>query len=507
MNRGLATPTYPLTLYAEGLRIANIRKEQDVVLKLFHEQVSSNDILCTFIYLVGAVAVLLVVLGIGFIDSGLARRRNVLDTWVQKVTAAMIGGASTLLFGYAIWDLQFEQAFQTPNPLATALKTWWVGGMAVSNASIYLDPKAFPEADVSQIFVVFFITFTMATMALIHSSAIERVRSGALYVMSFVVGAVLSPLVGYFCWGPLSPLTNRGLHDFEGCFPLYIFAGTWALVLACRLGPRRGALTADPEGIAPTPSNHGFVAAGMLLILFALPFVAVGSTFIVPGEGVFGISFTRSGLGLILINLFAAMLAGGVTGSFIGYRQRDPRWVFLGPIAGTVMGSTMLDIGTPLEGLLFGALGPFVALATAALMRRLSIDEPKVVPLALGPGIAGALLTGFTHWGAATGGFPGLTGEFALGHAQITPWWQLAGIVVTMAVSGIPALVLCVVLDKMGALRVASHAEFVGLDVAQWNTNCHGDDLGTALSRSREGGSGALAGLGDVESDGRATSA
>ncbi|CAN7781962.1 ammonium transporter [Caballeronia sp. LjRoot34] len=447
------------------------------MLKIFHEQVSTNEILLTFIYLVGAVSVLLVVLGLGFIDSGLARARNVLDTWVQKMTAVMIGGASTLLFGYALWDLQFEQAFQAPNPLSAALKAWWVGGSAISSPSVYLDPEHFPGADVLQVFVVFFITFSMATMALIHSSAIERIKSKALYTMAFFVGLVLSPLVGYLCWGPLSPLTNRGVHDFEGCFPLYIFAGTWSLVLAWRLGPRRGALARDPEGIQPTPSNHGLVAAGVLFILFALPFIALGSTFIVPGDGVYGISLTRTGLGLILINLFSALMAGGIAGALIGYRLRDPRWVFLGPIAGTVMGSTLFDIGTPLESLLFGAAGPFVALATAKLVHRLGIDEPKVVPLALGPGIVGAVLVGFTHWGTATGGFPGLTGEYAVGHAQITPWWQLAGVITTMAVSGIPAFLLCLVFEKFRALRISRDVEVVGLDMFHWNISCHGNDI------------------------------
>jgi Amt family ammonium transporter len=92
-------------------------------------------------------------------------------------------------------------------------------------------------------------------------------------------------------------------------------------------------------------------------------------------------------------------------------------------------------------------MGPLVALGTAKLLHRLRIDEQKVLPLALGPGVVGAILVGFTHWGAATGGFPGLTGEYADGHAQITPWWQLAGVVITMAVSGIPALITCLVFE------------------------------------------------------------
>jgi ammonia channel protein AmtB len=219
------------------------------------------------------------------------------------------------------------------------------------------------------------------------------------------------------------------------------------------------------------------VAAGVLLILFAIPFIALSSTFIFPGSAVYGISMTRTGLGLILINVFSALLAGGVVGALLSYRQRDPRWVFLGPLAGLVMGGTLFDIGTPLQSLGFGAMGPLVALGTAKLLHRLRIDEQKVVPLALGPGVVGAILVGFTHWGTATGGFPGLTGEYAVGHAQITPWWQLAGVVTTMAVSGIPAMITCLVFEKFGALRVSAETELIGLDMAHWNMSCCDDDI------------------------------
>jgi ammonia channel protein AmtB len=148
------------------------------------------------------------------------------------------------------------------------------------------------------------------------------------------------------------------------------------------------------------------------------------------------------------------------------------------------MGGTLFDIGTPLQSLAFGAVGPVVALGTAKLLHRLRIDEQKVVPLALGPGVAGALLVGFTHWGTATGGFPGLTGDYAVGHAQITPWWQLAGVVTTMLVSGIPALIMCLVFEKFGALRVSHETELIGLDVANWDMNCCDDDLTPRIASS-----------------------
>lgn len=443
----------------------------------FPEQASANWINATFIYTLGAVAVLLVLLGLVIMDIGLVRRRNVLDTTVQKIGSAMVGGLGTLLIGYPIWQWQFNQAFGVPQPFWQAVKDWWLGGSFTNTASRHIDPAVLPEADVLQIFLVFFVTFTMATMALIHTGVVERIKPLPLYVMSFVVGAVLSPLVGYLCWGSLSPLTLRGTHDFDGIFPLYITAGTFALVLAWRVGPRLGAFRPHPSGAKPVPHNLAIVGAGVLLILFALPFITIGSGFIVPDVGFFGISFTESGMGIVIVNLFASILGGGVVGLIVAYKRREASWALLGPIAGLVMGGTLFDIGTAYACLLVGALGPLVALGTAALLRKVGIDEPKVVPLALGPGIVGALLTGFLEWGTRTGGYIGLEGKYAVGVAEITPWWQLAGVVTTVLVVGVPALIMCLIFERFGGLRVSEEVELVGLDVDQWGMTNYGDDL------------------------------
>jgi Amt family ammonium transporter len=443
----------------------------------FPEQASTNWILAAFIYTVGAIAVLLVLVGLVFIDVGLVRRRNVLDTTLQKIGAAMVGGLGTLLIGYPIWQWQFNQAFGLPQPFWQAVQDWWLGGAFTSTASRHIDPAALPEADVLQIFLVFFVTFTMATVALIHTGVVERIKPIPLYVMSFVVGAVLSPLVGYLCWGSLSPLTLRGTHDFDGVFPLYITAGTFVLVLAWRVGPRLGAFREDPSGARPASQNLSFVGIGMLLILLALPFVTIGSGYIVPDVGFFGISFAESGIGVVIINLVAAILGGAVVGLLLAHRRREPTWAFLGPISGVVVAGTLLDIGAAWQCLLVGALGPLVGLGTATVLRRLGIDDPKVVPLALGPGVVGAILTGFLKWGTPTGGYIGLDGPHAVGVGQITPWWQLAGIVATMLVAGVPAFLMCLIFERFGGLRAEAADEIAGLDMARWGVRNSSDDL------------------------------
>ncbi|MGZ4299121.1 MAG: hypothetical protein ACXVVK_18955 [Solirubrobacteraceae bacterium] len=248
-------------------------------------------------------------------------------------------------------------------------------------------------------------------------------------------------------------------HDFDGVFPLYIFAGTWVLVLSWRLKPRLGAFTPHPRGTAPAPHNVSLAAAGVLLILFALPFIALASGYVTPGEGFFGISFTTSGWGIVLINIFAAYCGGGLAGTIIAYRRREAVWALLGPLSGAVINATMFDIGWPWQVFVLSLFGPPVALGTTLLLRRLRIDEPKVIPLALGPGIVGAIVVGFIKWHTKTGGFPGAKGIYALQHAQITPWWQFLGVVVTMAIAAIPCFLLCLLFEKMSGLRVEEDRE------------------------------------------------
>lgn len=441
------------------------------------DQLSTEMLLLAFIYAVGAVAVILIVLALCFVDSGLVRRKNMLDTWIAKILAALIAGGGTLVVGIGIWNWQFNEAFGVSEPLWTALKDWWIGGQFLTHYSGEIAFEKLPEADVQQVFAVFFVTFSLGTLALIHTGAMERMRHAPLYVMAFVIGLVLSPLVAFFCWGPVGPLTNQGVHDFDGIFPLYIFSGTWVLVLSWRLGPRLGRFKPHPSGTEPVGNNVALVGAGVLLIMFALPFICIASTWIAPGEGFFGISFTNTGLGIILENVIASYIGGAIMGGIIAYIRREPQWALLGPLAGAVICGTLFDVGMPWEVFLISLLGPIVAFGTARLTERLGIDEPKVIPLALGPGVVGALLTGFVAWGTATGGFPGLEGDYALQHAEITPWWQLVGIAVTMALAAIPCLLICLGFERTKkGLRISEEQELAGLDQTYWGMDNYGEE-------------------------------
>jgi ammonia channel protein AmtB len=436
--------------------------------EVFPDQATTQIFLEDLLYSVASLAVVLVVLGLTLVDIGLVRRKNVLDTAVQKLTAALIAGLTTFVIGYALWAWQFYQLGGAS--LKDALADWWIGGKAMTNYAQFLDPGEVFAADVQQVFVVFFATFSMATLALIHSSVIERIKPLPLYCMAFAIGLFFSPFAGYLAWGSASWLTNQGVHDLEGIFPLYIFAGTWALVLNWRLKPRLGSLEPHASGAQPAPSNNAFVVAGVILILFALPFIALGSGYVIPELGFVGISMTTSGWGIVLMNTVIAMGSGALAGALLAYRRREWFWLALGPVAGVVVTGTFLDVSDPWIVMFVALLGPVVVLVVRELALRFGIDDPKVVPLGLGAGVFGAILVGFVEWGTKTGGFFTGEGDYAFQHAEIKPWWQLVGVLAIMGLSGLGALAFSLLFERFGGLRVEEADELGGLDSAYWKT-------------------------------------
>jgi ammonium transporter, Amt family len=434
----------------------------------FTDQVSGTSFMEDTFYAVATVSLFLVIAALGLIDGGLVRRKNLLDTWVQKLICASIAGLALTVIGYAIWEVQFYQALAVPNAVVQAFKDWWLAGNDMTAFSQNLDPNVSPQADVFQIFVVFFVAFAAVGGALLHSAGLERVKAAPMYVISAIAGGLIIPIALYLTWGSASPLTNAGVHDYVGTYSLYIVVGTWALIIAWRAGPRLGAFRAHPRTAGPVPHDWGASAFGVALLLACEPFLSLGCGYLVPGAGYYGISLTTSGYGIVMINVFMAFLGGAVTGAFLAYRTRNPVMALLGPVAGIVGAGTSLDVGMPWQLLIVGLIAPFVVYGVYLLLARVGIDDKKIVPLALGGGIYSALAGGVVGWGHKTGGYFGLKGAYAAQHATINLGWQLIGVVVIVAIAGVTGLIVVFALEKTIGLRVSEDAEIAGLDSAYW---------------------------------------
>lgn len=440
------------------------------VLALFKEQVTDSLFQQDVFYGLATVCLLFIVVAIGLIDAGLVRRKNLLDTWVQKIVCALLAGGALAVIGYAIWEIQFYNAFAIPNPVSQALKDWWLFGPNVTTFSQNLDPKLSPSADVFQVFMAFFVAYAAVGGALLHSAGLERVKAAPMFVIVTIAGGLIIPIVLWLTWGSVSPLTSRGVHDYIGIFSLYIVIGIWALIIAWRAGPRIGAFDKDPRTIGPVPHNLGLSAIGVGILMFAAPFAFLGCGYWVAGSGYFGISLTTSGFGIVVLNIFMSYVGGGLGGAVISYRTKNPIMALIGVAAGYIGAGASLDIGKPWQILIVSFIASFVVYATFLLLYRFRIDDKKIVPLALGGGIYGALAAGIVGWGDKTGGYFGLKGNYAPQHATINLGWQAIGVLAAVIIAVVSGLVVILGLEKTIGLRTAEEEEVDGLDNTYWRS-------------------------------------
>lgn len=416
----------------------------------FVAQVSTEAFLTTFFYIFSTMGAFIGLLAVTLLDGSMVHPENLVDVFVQKIISAFVGGTAVMVAGYGIWNWQFDQAYGVADGFRQSLSDWWILGPNMRTFAQNLDPKALSGADAQQTFNVFFFAVGALIGAFIHGIGIGKLKPSACYILSAVAGGILMPLLAYLTWGPVGPLTNLGLHDFVGCFGLYMNIGVLALILSWRLGPRVGL-----EG----GFNITLLAAGAILLMVAIPIFVIGCGYFEPGVGYFGISNTSSGLGIVFANVFMALGGGALAGAVIVYRKHNPVYAFFGPIAGYVACTASLDIAAPWQCFILGLVGPIVMLFGGTVMTWLNIDDQKFVPLALGPSILSALAAGVIGSGLPTGGMPGLTGHYAFQHAHISFGMQAIGTLVTLGCTGAAGLVVVLIIEKTMGLRVEHATE------------------------------------------------
>ena len=223
-----------------------------------------------------------------------------------------------------------------------------------------LDPKVVVEADVNQVFVVFFMTFSMATMALIHSSVVERIKAAPLLTMAVSSGSCSRRSPAICAGGPSARSRTAACTTSTASSRC---TSSRARPASCSRGAqapaghrrRRQAVTRTAAG---EPRDVG---VGILLIIFALPFIAIGSGWLFPDVGFFGISMTTSGMGIVLINMLTSFCRRPV-GTIIAYRRRQAAWIPLGALSSAILCGAMFDIMDPWVIILVSLFGPFVTM-------------------------------------------------------------------------------------------------------------------------------------------------
>ncbi len=428
-------------------------------------------------YWITIVMMFLIHVGFCTYEVGVSRRKNHLHTLVKNTMVIPVVGVTFYLFGWWLYSAMVNGPGITGGLVPAPFAEPWneLMGTHMGGAPNGTDITAADTALWARLNGVFwgaFLLFSWTTASIISGSIIERVRSGAFWLIAVMVGSGTWIIDASWGWHPSGWMVQLlGYHDAYASGVVHAIAGGTALAVLINLGPRIGKFRPDgtPRNIAP--HNPWLVCVGLFLIYTGFwGFYAACNIPIYdvqPGDGVFwsatNIYLQPTTLSAITFNFIMALCGGLMAGYIVS--KGDAYWTYSGGLAGIIAASAGNDLYHPIQALLIAAIIVVIIYKMHFWVeRRFKIDDAVGAVAVHGyAGFLGVCAAGFVLWG-----YPA-SPDALLGHAEpwarITPWGQFAGAMIMFWVLGfIPGYALSWLLKKFDLLRVPREVELVGLD-------------------------------------------
>jgi Amt family ammonium transporter len=388
-----------------------------------------------------ALVLMMTIPGLALFYSGLVRKKNVLATMAQSLSAVAVISVLWVAFGYSL-------VFVGDGPWLGTLDRWFLAGMSMD--SVNPAAKTIPES----LFMLYQMTFAIITVALVAGSVADRMRFSAYLLFSVGWFMFVYVPLAHWVWGG-GFLGTMGVLDFAGGLVVHLSAGVGGLVAAKVMGRRLGYGT---ENLSPFDLSLAVMGTGLLWVGW---FGFNGGSALAANS--------RAVMAIIATHLAAC--AGALTWGAIEWTtQRKPS--VLGMISGAVAGLGTITPAsgfvTPWQGIVIGVIAGLVCFwACTWLKRRFNYDDSLDVFGVHGVGgMTGVLLAGVF----ATASIGGVSGLIE-GNPQLL-LIQLYGVAVTLVWSGGVTYVLLKLVSAFVPLRVSREHELEGLDISQ-----HGEAL------------------------------
>lgn len=369
--------------------------------------------------------------GLALFYGGLVQSRNLLSVLMHCIAIAAV--ASLVWFGVG-----YSLAFSEGNS--------WIGGLS-RVFLLGIDRQTLTGTLPESLFAMFQMSFAIITPALMVGAFVERIRFGAVMMISILWLLIVYVPVVHWVWGG-GWLAQMGVVDFAGGIVVHITAGVSALVIAIMLGARTG----FPTRLSP-PHAPWMVMIGASLLWVGWFGFNAGSAVAADQNAAMAMlvthlsAATASIVWLVIekIRFGKPSLVGIVTGTIAGLATITPASGTVGPLGGVALG---------LAG------GVICYLAVDLVKLKLKIDDSLDVLAVHGVGGAtGTILLVFLA-SVGTGG-TGLAEGMTVS-SQL--WAQIIG-VAAVAVWSIAATVLIVFVTRLAVgLRATQEEEIEGLD-------------------------------------------
>ncbi|MGB3022683.1 MAG: ammonium transporter [Methyloceanibacter sp.] len=425
-----------------------------------------TTIFTEFYYWVTVVIMFLIHVGFCMYEVGVSRHRNHLHTLMKNTMLIPLVTITFFFFGWWIY-------WAFPNgPFIYEGKGLILEGATGANQYLPWSPKMGPNLQdhITGVFWAAFLLFSWTVASIVSGSLIERIKSGAFWVIAVMIGSVTWIIDAAWGWhfdGWMVKLL--GYHDAYASGVIHAIGGGTALGVLVVLGPRLGRFAADGTPREFVPHNQWLVTVGLFLIytgfwgFYAACNVPIISPELIAGQ-VTGSTWTATTIYLTPTTLsaitfnFLMSLSGGLMVAYI-ISKGNPFWTYSGGLAGVITASAGNDLYHPIQAFFVGGLGIYLAYYLHYWVeRRFKIDDAVGAVAVHGYcGFIGLVFAGFILWG-----YPSSPYE---GYATVSPLGNTIGAVIMFFVLGfLPGWAMATILNSFGLLRVPRQVELMGLD-------------------------------------------
>ncbi|KAK4174230.1 ammonium transporter AmtB-like domain-containing protein [Triangularia setosa] len=391
--------------------------------------------------------VLLMIPGVGFFYSGLARRKSALSLIWLSVMAAAVSTFQWFFWGYS---LTFSHS---AGPFIGDLSNFGF-------RNVLAHPSVASNRIPDLLFAVYQGMFSAITIALATGAVAERGRMLPCVIFMFLWLTVVYDAIACWTWNPSGWSNKMGGLDFAGGTPVHIASGAAALAYSMMLGKRRGHGTHE---LNYRPHNVTHIVIGTIFLWVGWFGFNAGSALAAN---------MRAIMAAVVTNLSACV--GGITWCVLDYRL-ERKWSTVGFCSGVVAGLVAITPGSgyvPVWAAVpCGIMGASFANYATKLKFLLRIDDALDIFAVHGiGGLVGNICTAFFATNTITrlDGVSSIKGGW-LDHNWVQLPIQLADSFAGGAYSFVLTCAILFILNLIPGLhlRASEESEILGIDDAE----------------------------------------
>ena len=340
-------------------------------------------------YWVTVVFMFLIHVGFCTYEVGVSRRKNHLATLMKNAMVIPIVSVTFYLFGWWFYSAMVNGPGITGGLVAAPFAEPWnelmaphMGGKPVGTNITATDTAYW--ARLNGVFWAAFLLFSWTTASIVSGSIIERMKSGAFWLIAAMLGSVTWIIDAAWGWHPAGWMVKiLGYHDAYASGVVHAIAGGTVLAVLINLGPRIGKFREDGTPRNIPPQNPWLVCIGLFLIYTGFwGFYAACNIPIFDVQAGDGVFWSATNIYLQAVTLsgvtfnFIMSLSGGLMAGYM-VSKADPYWTFSGGLAGIIACSAGNDLYHPIQAFLLAALIVWDHLQDALLGRAAIQDRRR----------------------------------------------------------------------------------------------------------------------------------